>query len=80
MSLAEGSLQASRRKSDAGRGNTGTNCPVRESHASRNRTVGDLATDVDVADEAVGYDIMAATDIVPHSTSRCIHDGILIVF
>jgi hypothetical protein len=42
-SLAEGSLQASSRRRDAGLGKTGTNRPVRESHANRNKTVGDLA-------------------------------------
>jgi hypothetical protein len=47
MSLAEGSLHASRRKSDAGRGKTGMNLPVRESHANRNKTVYDFASSDD---------------------------------
>mmetsp|Transcript_18789 Transcript_18789/g.40288 ORF Transcript_18789/g.40288 Transcript_18789/m.40288 type:complete len:271 (+) Transcript_18789:196-1008(+) len=51
-SLAEGSLHARRRRRDAGRGKTGTNLPVRESHASLNRTVGDLAAEE--VDDAVG--------------------------
>mmetsp|Transcript_13107 Transcript_13107/g.23769 ORF Transcript_13107/g.23769 Transcript_13107/m.23769 type:complete len:92 (+) Transcript_13107:672-947(+) len=49
-SLADGSLQARRRRRDAGRGKTGTNLPVRESHASRNNTVGDLGDDNEGAD------------------------------
>ena len=51
----------------------GTNLPVRESHASRNKTVGDLgggAADGDAGVEIVEYDTSAATDIVPHSTSK----------
>ncbi len=71
MSLAVASLHESSRNRDAGRGNTGTNRPVRESHASRNKTVGDLFVDavMDAASD-VGDQSTAAAVIVPQSTSQ----------
>ena len=75
ISLADGSLQAKRRRRDAGRGKTGTNRPVLESHARRKRMAGDRSSSVAGVVAWVGYDTTAATEIVSHSASRRIHGG-----
>mmetsp|Transcript_22135 Transcript_22135/g.63482 ORF Transcript_22135/g.63482 Transcript_22135/m.63482 type:complete len:240 (+) Transcript_22135:605-1324(+) len=72
-SEARGSLQESIRRTMASRENVGMNLPVLDSHSRRNNST----YSSEGLESTPKYDILAPTDIVPHSTTSLSQEGSL---